>query len=187
LLIWVKSEGIVRIHLRCINDNAILHDLAKFLIDKFLIIAHSKHPVLVVNTLVNGDVNLLSAFLKVINEVIVELSPFDHISIPTLADLLIEYLLLPFVMIWLTGVDLDELAALLQGLLEVLQVFRVPNVLHDILLEVSHLCLQTREEVSDHPADLLFHELRVRRLHLSHAGAILLILLGKAALELLNN
>jgi len=33
----------------------------------------------------------------------------------------------------------------------------------------------------------LFHEFRVCRLHLSHAGAVLLILLGKASLELLNN
>ena len=33
----------------------------------------------------------------------------------------------------------------------------------------------------------MFHEFRVCRLHLSHAGAVLLILLGKASLELLNN
>lgn len=157
------------------------------MIYKFLIIAHPKYPVLVVNTLVNRDINLLSTLLKIINEVVVELASFDHISIPTLADLLIEYLLLPFVMIWLSGVNLDELAALFQGLLQVLQVFRVPYVLHDILLEVSHLGLQAREEVSNHPADLLLHEFRVCRLHLSHAGAVLLILLGKASLKLLNN
>ena len=187
MLIGVKSEGIVWIHLRSIDNDAILHYLTKFLTDEFLIIAHSQHPGLVVNTLVNGYINLLSALLKIINEVIVELASFDHISIPTLADLLVEYLLLPFVMVWLGGVDLYELSALLKGLLQVLQVFRVPNVLHDILLEVSHLVLQAREEFSDHPPDLLLHELRVCRLHLIHAVAILLILLGEAALELLNH
>jgi hypothetical protein len=186
LLVGVKSEGIIWIHLRSIDYDAILNDLAKFLTDEFLIIANSQHPGLVVNTLVNGDINLLSALLKIINEVIVELTSFDHISIPTLADLLIEYLLLPFVMVWLAGVDLYELSALLKGLLQVLQVFRVPNVLHDILLEVSHLGLQAREEVSDHPTDLLLHEVRVCRLHLIHTVAVLLILLGKAAFELLN-
>lgn len=80
---------------------------------EFLIIAHSQDPRLIVNTLVNSDVNLLSALLKIINEVIVELASFDNISIPTLADLLIENLLLPFVMVWLGGVDLNELSALL--------------------------------------------------------------------------
>jgi hypothetical protein len=113
LLVGVKSEGIAWIHLRSIDDDAILNDLAKFLTDEFLIIAHSQHPRLVINTLVNGDINLLSALLKIINEVIVELASFDNISIPTLADFLIKNLLLPFVMVWLGGVDLNELSAFL--------------------------------------------------------------------------
>lgn len=90
-------------------------------------------------------------------------------------------------MVWLGGIDLNKLSALLKGLLKVLQVFRVPYVLHNILLEVSHLVLQAREKFSNHATDLLLNEFRVCRLHLIHTVAVLLILLGKAALELLNH
>lgn len=142
---------------------------------------------LVLEALINGEVDFLPALFQVLDDSIVELLALDYIGVPSLTHFLIEDLLLTFIVIGLAGVHLNELLALFEGLFKVLQVLRVLNVLHHVFLEVSHLELKVLEEVSNHGLDLLFDQLGIGLLHLSHGLPILLILLREFLLELLHN
>jgi hypothetical protein len=110
-------ECICFVNFCSINYYAIFNNFSKLIVDKLLIIIDSKDPILIVDALIYGIIDLQSALFKVVDQVIVEFTTLNNERVPAFADLFIENLLLLLVVIWLRLVLLYKLLALLKCLL----------------------------------------------------------------------
>ncbi len=96
---WHIFKCILFVNFSGIDNDAIFNNFSKLIVDKLFIIVYSEHSVLVFYTLIYCLINLESAFFKVVNQIIVELSAFDNKSVAAFAYFLIKNLFLFFIMI----------------------------------------------------------------------------------------